>query len=402
MPTTEDTHLDTRPHADTRLPEDPATERVLELARQLVKRPSVTPDDAGCLELIGQRLASVGFTLERMDTGGVSNLWATLGQGAPVFAFAGHTDVVPTGPLDAWTHHPFKATIVDGYLYGRGTADMKSSLAAMVVATEDFVAKNAGHFNGTLAFLLTSDEEGPSIHGTRHVMQVLKDRPLHIDCCVVGEPSSTAVTGDVLRNGRRGSLNLEIRVKGLQGHVAYPEQVINPIHRLAPALAELCAVVWDEGSANYPPTSMQVTNIHAGTGAVNVVPGELSMLVNFRFSNALTAADIQQCTEAIFVRHQLDFAATWTLSGNPFLTEPGDLTDLVRDSIRAVNGVDSSLSTSGGTSDGRFIAPTGTALVELGPVNATIHKIDERIAIAELAPLAHIYANILQRILLTP
>jgi len=394
--------LDIDPQPETRLPVDAATQRVLELARQLIERPSVTPDDAGCLELIGERLAKVGFTLERMDAGGVSNLWATLGHGAPVFAFAGHTDVVPAGPLDAWTHNPFTATIDDGYVYGRGTADMKSSLAAMVVATEDFVAANERRFSGTLAFLLTSDEEGPSIHGTRHVMQVLRDRSLHIDRCVVGEPSSTAVIGDVIRNGRRGSLNLEIRIKGVQGHVAYPEQVINPIHRLAPALAELCAVVWDEGSANYPPTSMQVTNVQAGAGAVNVVPGELSMLINFRFSNALTALDIQQRTEAIFARHQLDFAAAWALSGNPFLTEPGDFTEVVRDSIRAVNGVESSLSTSGGTSDGRFIAPTGTALVELGPVNATIHKINERIAISELAPLARIYTNILQRTLLNP
>lgn len=381
---------------------DTLTGRVLELTRQLIEKPSVTPDDAGCLELIGERLAKAGFTLERMDAGGVANLWATLGHGTPVFAFAGHTDVVPTGPLDAWTYPPFKATIVDGYLYGRGTADMKSSLAAMVVATEDFVAANTGRFNGTLAFLLTSDEEGPGIHGTRHVMQMLGNRKLHIDCCVVGEPSSTAVTGDVIRNGRRGSLNLDVKVRGVQGHVAYPEQVVNPIHRLAPALAELCSEVWDKGSANYPPTSMQITNIQAGAGAVNVVPGELSMLINFRFSNALTAADIQQRTEAIFARHELDLTATWNLSGNPFLTEPGTFTDLVRASIRTANGVETSLSTSGGTSDGRFIAPTGTALVELGPVNATIHKIDERIAVAELAPLARIYTNILQRTLTNP
>ncbi len=380
---------------------DTLTPRVLELTRQLIEKPSVTPDDAGCLELIGGRLAAAGFRLERMDAGGVANLWATMGDGSPVFAFAGHTDVVPTGPLDAWTHDPFAATVVDGYLYGRGTADMKASLAAMVVATEDFIEANSGQFGGTLAFLLTSDEEGPSIHGTRHVMQVLGDRPLHIDYCVVGEPSSTAVTGDVIRNGRRGSLNLEMTVKGIQGHVAYPESVINPIHRLAPALAELCAQVWDSGSANYPPTSMQVSNIRAGTGTVNVVPGELSMLVNFRFSNALTATDIQQRTEAIFSRHQLDFTTTWSLSGNPFLTEPCAFTDQVCASVRAVNGVETVLSTSGGTSDGRFIAPTGTALVELGPVNATIHKIDERIALAELAPLARIYTNILHRLLPT-
>ena len=386
---------------DNLLQVDTWTPRVLELTRQLIEKPSLTPHDAGCLELIGGRLAAAGFRLERMDAGGVANLWATKGDGAPVFAFAGHTDVVPTGPVDAWKHDPFTATVVDGYLYGRGTADMKASLAAMVVATEDFIEANSGRFDGTLAFLLTSDEEGPSIHGTRHVMQVLGNRPLHIDYCIVGEPSSTAVTGDVIRNGRRGSLNLAMTVKGIQGHVAYPESVINPIHRLAPALAELCAQVWDSGSAHYPPTSMQVSNIHAGTGAVNVVPGELSMLVNFRFSNALTAADIQQRTEAIFARHQLDFTATWSLSGNPFLTAPCAFTDQVCASVRAVTGVETALSTSGGTSDGRFIAPTGTALVELGPVNATIHKIDERIALAELAPLAKIYTNILHRLLPT-
>ena len=377
------------------------TPRVLDLTRQLIEKPSVTPDDAGCLELIGGRLAEAGFRLERLDAGGVANLWATLGHGAPVFAFAGHTDVVPPGPVEAWTHDPFTATLVDGYVYGRGAADMKASLAAMVIATEDFIEANGGRFNGTLAFLLTSDEEGPSIHGTRHVMQVLGNRPLRIDYCVVGEPSSTGVTGDVIRNGRRGSLNLEITVKGIQGHVAYPESVINPIHRLAPALAELCAEVWDTGSANYPPTSMQVSNIHAGTGVVNVVPGELTMLINFRFSNALTAADIQKRTEAIFARHELDFTATWALSGNPFLTEPCAFTDHVRASVRDVNGVETALSTSGGTSDGRFIAPTGTALIELGPVNATIHKIDERIALSELAPLAQIYTNILHRLLPT-
>ncbi len=396
MPTTEESYV------DKLAPTQTLTPRVLELTCLLIEKPSVTPDDAGCLELIGERLEKIGFTLERMDAGGVSNLWATRGHGAPVFAFAGHTDVVPTGPLTAWTHDPFTPTVVDGFLYGRGTADMKASIAAMVVATEDFIAASGGQFSGTLAFLLTSDEEGPSIHGTRHVMQVLGNRPLHIDYCVVGEPSSTAVTGDVIRNGRRGSLNLEMTVKGIQGHVAYPESVINPIHRLAPALAELCAEVWDTGSANYPPTSMQVSNIHAGAGTVNVVPGELSLLVNFRFSNALTAAEIQRRTEAIFARHNLDSTTTWALSGNPFLTEPGTFTDQVRASVRDVNGIETALSTSGGTSDGRFIVPTGTALVELGPVNATIHKIDERIALSELAPLAQIYTNILHRLLPTP
>ena len=376
---------------------DQLTSRVLDLTRALIARPSVTPDDCGCLELIGDRLSPLGFQLERLDTGGVANLWATLGSGAPLFAFAGHTDVVPTGPLDGWLHPPFEPTLDGDYLYGRGTADMKSSLAAMVVATEDFVAGNHGRFKGTLAFLLTSDEEGPGVHGTRHVMEVLGRRGIHIDRCIVGEPSSTRVTGDVVRNGRRGSLNLALKIRGVQGHVAYPEQVDNPIHRLAPALADLCAEVWDEGSANYPPTSFQVTSIAAGAGAVNVVPGELTMLANFRFSNCLSADDIQARTEAILARHSLDFSCQWSLSGNPFLTEPGALTDDVRDSIQAVTGTQVQLSTSGGTSDGRFIAPTGTALVELGPVNATIHKVNERIALSEMAPLARIYSAILLR-----
>ncbi|MCP5181019.1 MAG: succinyl-diaminopimelate desuccinylase [Pseudomonadales bacterium] len=373
-------------------------ERVLALTCELVARASVTPEDAGCLEAIGARLAALGFRLERMDAGGVSNLWATLGDRGPLFAFAGHTDVVPPGPDDAWQSPPFEPTIRDGYLYGRGTADMKGALAAMVVATEDFVAATGIPATGRLAFLLTSDEEGPGIHGTRHVMAQLEARGDHIATCVVGEPSSSAQLGDVIRNGRRGSLNLELTVRGVQGHVAYPDQVVNPIHRLAPALTEWCAQVWDNGSRDYPPTSMQITNVNAGTGAVNVVPGALTLLANYRFSTALTAADIRARTEAIFARHALDYTATWTLSGDPFLTPAGAFTDLVNAAIRDTTGHDTELSTSGGTSDGRFIAPTGTALVELGPNNATIHKVNERIALVELAPLAAIYTGILQRV----
>ncbi len=376
------------------------TEKVLALTQALIERPSVTPDDAGCLDLIGERLARLGFTLERIDVGGTSNLWATLGQGAPLFAFAGHTDVVPTGPLEEWRTPPFTPTIQNGVLYGRGAADMKSSLAAMVVATEELISQWQGKTRGTLAWLLTSDEEGPGTHGTKMVMDILTKRGIHIDQCIVGEPSSSERTGDVIRTGRRGSLNLAMTIRGIQGHVAYPEQVNNPIHRLAPALAEWCAVRWDEGSADFPPTSMQVTHVSAGAGAVNVVPGELKLLANFRYSTALTPAEIEAQTEQIFTRHGIDFSTDWSLSGSPFLTPRGNYTALINDCIHHVCGYPTHFSTSGGTSDGRFIAPTGTALVELGPVNSTIHKVNECVAVSELAPLAQIYYQVLARVLL--
>ena len=370
--------------------------RVLELTRELISRPSVTPDDAGCLDIISKRLRPLGFNLERIDAGGTSNLWATLGTGGPVFAFAGHTDVVPTGPIEEWESPPFEPTIRDGYLYGRGAADMKTSLAAMVVATEEFIAGSRKGPAGTLAYLLTSDEEGPGTYGTKMVMDVLTSRGMHIDRCIVGEPSSSIRTGDVIRTGRRGSLNLSMTVHGIQGHVAYPEQVENPIHRLAPALAEWCAIRWDEGSEDFPPTSMQVTHVSAGAGAVNVVPGELRLLANFRFSNCLSEEDIQRRTNELFANHGVRFTAQWSLSGRPFLTRRGAYTHLINDCISRVCGHGTEFSTSGGTSDGRFIAPTGTELVELGPVNATIHKVNERVALTELEPLARVYLEVLR------
>ena len=371
---------------------------VLELTRALIARPSITPEDAGCLGLLTKRLEPLGFLCRRMDEGGVSNLWATLGSGKPLFVFAGHTDVVPTGPEADWASPPFEPTERDGYLYGRGAADMKASLAAMVVAVERFVTASS-EFQGTIGFLLTSDEEGPAIHGTRHVMEQLTGSGTHIDYCVVGEPSSSERLGDVVRNGRRGSLNVVITVQGVQGHVAYPEQVRNPIHLAAPALAEFTGAVWDQGNASYPPTSMQISNIHAGTGATNVVPGTLEVTANFRFSTEVTAAQLRQRTEALFQRHGLECRFDWALSGEPFLTEPGAFTDTVLACIEHATGVAGSLSTSGGTSDGRFIAPTGAQLVELGPVNATIHKIDECVAIADLEPLASTYQTLLARLL---
>ena len=374
-----------------------SSEPVLQLTQELIRRASVTPEDAGCLTVIAERLEAVGFRCERMDAGGVSNLWAEWGSGHPVFTFAGHTDVVPTGPLDEWQSDPFDPVIRNGHLYGRGAADMKSSLAAMVVATERFAT--ASKPKGTLTFLLTSDEEGPAEHGTRYVMEKLAEQKRRIDYCVVGEPSSSERLGDVVRNGRRGSLNLVIRVRGVQGHVAYPEQVRNPIHLAAPALSEFAGEVWDEGNASYPPTSMQISNIHAGTGATNVVPGELEITANFRYSTELTAEDIQARTEALFARHGLDCSFEWALSGQPFLTEPGEYTDLILSCIRDGAGVEGALSTSGGTSDGRFIAPTGTKLVELGPINATIHKIDECVCVADLEPLADVYQRVLERVL---
>ena len=371
---------------------------VLDLTCELIRRRSVTPEDAGCLELIQSRLAPLGFRCERIDAGGVSNLWAVLGDTGPLFVFAGHTDVVPTGPLEEWSSDPFEPELRGDELYGRGAADMKASLAAMVVAVERLLDKGELPA-GRIGFLLTSDEEGPAQHGTKHVMQVLAARGERIDYCVVGEPSSSTRLGDVVRNGRRGSLNFAIQVEGVQGHVAYPEQVVNPIHTAAPALAELTQEIWDQGNASYPPTSLQISNIHAGTGATNVVPGTLSIVGNFRFSTEVTAAELRQRAERIFAKHDVRCAFEWSLSGEPFLTQPGIFTSQVSDSIEEILGYTAELSTSGGTSDGRFIAPTGTQLVELGPCNATIHKIDERVRVADLEPLAQIYLTIVRRVL---
>jgi len=369
-----------------------------QLAMELIRRPSVTPEDGGCQEAIAARLAGLGFTIEAMPFGEVSNLWARRGEAAPLLVFAGHTDVVPPGPLEQWQSPPFAPEIRDGYLYGRGAADMKGSLAAMVTACEGFVARHPRH-RGSIAFLLTSDEEGPSIDGTVKVVDRLQARGEKIDWCIVGEPTSSQQVGDVVKNGRRGSLNGRLLVHGVQGHVAYPHLADNPIHRASPALAELCAVTWDHGNAHFPPTSFQISNIHAGTGADNVIPGELEVVFNLRYSTELNQAVIQQRVEDILQRHGLRYSLQWKLSGQPFLTEAGELVEAVRTAIRDVDGVETQLSTSGGTSDGRFIAPTGAQVVELGPVNATIHKLNECVAVADLERLSAQYRRTLERLL---
>jgi succinyl-diaminopimelate desuccinylase len=371
----------------------------LALASELIARRSLTPDDAGCQALIAARLARLGFVAEPLASNGVTNTWLRRGGAAPVVCFAGHTDVVPTGPLADWTSDPFVPVVRDGYLYGRGAADMKSSLAAFVTAIEAFVAARPSHA-GSIALLLTSDEEGPvNTDGTVKVVERLAARGERIDHCVVGEPSSVHRLGDVIKNGRRGSLTGVLRVKGVQGHVAYPEQVRNPIHLAAPAIAELAATRWDDGNAHFPPTSFQCSNVHAGTGAANVVPGVLELTFNWRYSTQSSRESLAERLASILERHGLDYALTFTASGKPFLTAPGRLVDAARASIRETTGIEPELSTSGGTSDGRFIADICPELVELGPVNATIHKLNERVAVAELEPLARIYRGILERLL---
>jgi succinyl-diaminopimelate desuccinylase len=370
----------------------------LALARELIGRASVTPDDAGCLDVIAARLAPLGFALERIDSNGVANLWARRGRGTPLLCLAGHTDVVPAGPRDQWHSDPFEPTERDGILYGRGAADMKSSLAAFVVAIEQFVAARPDH-RGSIALLLTSDEEGEATDGTVRVVDVLKARGETIDCCIVGEPTSATRLGDTLKNGRRGSLSARLLIKGVQGHVAYPEKVKNPIHLAAPALAELAATRWDEGNDYFPPTSFQISNIKAGTGATNVVPGRLEVLCNFRFSTASTVEELQKRVHALLDRHDLEYEIEWTLGGRPFLTPRGRLVEVLAEAVRQVTGVEPELSTSGGTSDGRFIADICPEVVELGPVNASIHQVDEHIALADLEPLAAIYRTALERLL---
>jgi succinyl-diaminopimelate desuccinylase len=370
----------------------------LDLACELISRPSVTPEDAGCQELLIERLEKLGFRIERLPFEEVTNLWARRGTEGPLFCFAGHTDVVPSGPAEKWTHPPFEPTLEEGYLYGRGAADMKGSIAAFMTALERFIEHHPDHA-GSIALLITSDEEGPFINGTTRVIDHLEARNEKIDWCIVGEPSSTEQVGDVIKNGRRGSLSGTLKVRGVQGHVAYPHLVRNPIHDAAPALAELAATVWDEGNAFFPPTSFQISNIHAGTGATNVVPGEVEVAFNFRFSTETTADALKARVCDILNRHGLDWDIDWVLSGNPFLTAAGSLVDASRDAIRAVTGLETELSTSGGTSDGRFIAPTGAQVVELGPVNATIHKIDERVRVQDLETLSALYENILARLL---
>ena len=370
----------------------------LDLSRALIERPSVTPDDQGCQQLLAERLQAIGFRIEQLRFDDVDNLWARRGDATPLFAFAGHTDVVPPGPLDDWDSPPFEPVIRDGLLYGRGAADMKSSIAAMVTACERFVADHPDH-GGSIAFLITSDEEGPCINGTVKVIETLQARGEQIDCCLVGEPSSKTQTGDTIKNGRRGSLNGILEIRGQQGHVAYPQLADNPIHRAAPALAELSTVEWDQGNEFFPPTTFQISNIRAGTGTENVIPGVLDILFNLRFSTESTAESIKSRVEDILTRHGLDYTLTWKLSGKPFLTPAGELVDAARKAITAVAGIDTELSTSGGTSDGRFIAPTGAQVLELGPVNATIHQINECVNVAELDTLSSIYEEILKQLL---
>jgi succinyl-diaminopimelate desuccinylase len=371
---------------------------VLDLARELIARKSVTPEDGGCQEMLAARLARSGFRCEPMRFGEVSNLWARRGAGAPVVCFAGHTDVVPTGPLSEWHSDPFVPTIRDGKLFGRGAADMKSSIAAFVVATEMFLKERPAH-SGSIALLLTSDEEGPALDGTARVVETLKRRNEAIDYCIVGEPTSVDALGDMLKNGRRGSLSGKLNVKGIQGHVAYPHLVKNPIHLLAPALAELAKTQWDKGNESFPPTSFQVSNIHAGTGAGNVVPGSVEVDFNFRFSTESTENSLRQKTESILKKHGLEYSVSWVLGAKPFLSARGRLAQTVIAAGKKHTGHAAELSTTGGTSDARFIIEICPEVIELGPVNASIHKLNEHISLAELEQLPRIYLETLRALL---
>jgi len=377
----------------------------LRLTEALIARPSVTPEDQGCQALMTERLNALGFECHALSFGPadapVTNLWAIKrgsDDAAPVLAFAGHTDVVPTGPLDQWTTPPFVPSHRDGLLYGRGAADMKTSLAAMVVASEEFIAAHPQH-KGHIAFLITSDEEGPSVDGTVKVCEWLQQQGQRLDACIVGEPTSVQQVGDMIKNGRRGSLSGKLRVKGVQGHIAYPHLAKNPIHLVAPALAELVGIVWDQGNEHFPPTSWQMSNIHAGTGANNVIPGDIVIDFNFRFSTESTPESLQQRLEDVLRQHGLDCHIDWTLGGRPFLTRKGPLVDAMAAAIQQVTGVTTELSTTGGTSDGRFIAQICPQVVEFGPVNASIHKIDEHVRVADIEPLKDIYRGTLERLL---
>lgn len=371
--------------------------RTIQLAFELMSRASVTPDDKGCQEVMINRLENMGFNINRLNFDGVTNLWARKGHQSPLFVFAGHTDVVPTGPESRWRHPPFEPVVEDGYLCGRGAADMKGSLAAFITATENFLKTNPDP-TGSIGFLITSDEEGAAHHGTKKVMEWLNGRNEKIDWCLVGEPSSTAFLGDIIKNGRRGSLHGHLTIKGIQGHVAYPHLARNPIHDALPALHSLATEVWDEGNAHFPPTTFQITNVQSGTGATNVIPGEEKVHFNFRYSTELSRSDIQQRVEAILKQHDLEYELDWELSGEPFLTPLGPLVDATRHAIREVTGRKTELSTSGGTSDGRFIAPSGAQVVELGPINATIHKVNEKVKASDIDDLAKIYESILHQL----
>ena len=371
---------------------------VLALAKDLIGRQSVTPEDAGCQQVMIDRLKSLGFEIEVMVFEDTTNFWARRGAEAPLFAFAGHTDVVPAGPVEQWRTPPFEPTVIDGYLHGRGAADMKGSLACMIVAVERFIEENPAH-TGSIAFLITSDEEGPFINGTTRVVDTLMARDEIIDMCIVGEPSSTHAVGDVVKNGRRGSITGDLRVNGIQGHVAYPHLANNPIHQALPALAELATTQWDNGNDYFPPTSFQIPNLAAGTGASNVIPGEFDVQFNFRFSTELTDSEIKRRVHSTLDAHGLDYDLKWTLSGQPFLTDTGTLLSAVVKGVSDVNHKEPQLLTTGGTSDGRFIAQMGTQVVELGPVNATIHKVNECVSIADLEKLTDMYQKVLENIL---
>lgn len=377
------------------------SDSVLSLAQALISRPSVTPDDAGCQALLAERLEAIGFRCETIASGGVTNLWARRGTTSPVTVFAGHTDVVPTGPRERWKHDPFTPVLEDGRLYGRGAADMKSSIAAFVVAAEEFVAACPDH-QGSIALLITSDEEGPATDGTVKVCETLAARGETLDYCIVGEPTSVSTLGDTLKNGRRGSLSGKLIVKGIQGHVAYPHLARNPVHQCAAAVAELAASSWDDGNEYFPPTTFQISNFHAGTGATNVVPGTAEIDFNFRFSTESTPETLKARVHAILDSHGLEYDLAWNLSGSPFLTPAGELSQAMVGAIAQELGVKAELSTTGGTSDGRFIARICPQVVEFGPINATIHQIDEHIAADTLEPLKNVYRRTLENLLGRP
>ncbi len=370
----------------------------LDLAAELIRRPSVTPEDGGCQDLLAARLAAIGFRIEHLPFGEVRNLWARRGVDRPLFCFAGHTDVVPPGPRNHWDADPFTPVVRDGKLYGRGACDMKGEIAAMVTAVEAFVHDHPDH-PGSIAFLITSDEEGPSVDGTVRVVETLEARGEKMDWCLVGEPSSQERLGDTLKNGRRGSLNGFLTVKGRQGHVAYPHRAVNPLHVLAPSLVELVDEEWDQGNAFFPPTTFQISNLNTGTGAENVIPGTLTAQFNFRFSTEVTVGDLQRRVAAILDRGGFDYDLTWRLSGQPFLTPAGALVEAASQAVAAVMGYRPELSTGGGTSDGRFIAPTGAQVLELGAINASIHQVNEHVGVAELEQLSAIYRRILEQLL---
>ena len=378
---------------------DTTNDPTLQLALDLISRASVTPDDQGCQPLMMERLRKLGFEIENLRFADVDNFWARRNSQGPLLVFAGHTDVVPTGPVEQWDIHPFKPEIRDGILYGRGAADMKGSLAAMVTACENFITAHPEH-RGSIGFLITSDEEGPSINGTVKVVEHLQARNEKIDMCLVGEPSSTHKLGDVIKNGRRGSLSGNLSILGKQGHVAYPQLAENPIHTAAPALAELAATEWDQGNDFFPATSFQISNINAGTGANNVIPGECDVMFNLRFSTEVTDEQLKQRVEAILDKHQLNYRLEWVLSGQPFLTPEGELVEATCRAIREICGYDTELSTAGGTSDGRFIAPTGAQVLELGPLNATIHQVNEQVRADDLVTLSKIYQRMMEHLLL--